>query len=548
MTTVNRIVKYKQGHIGAYSGSVLKGSEDLAARGVGAVAGICTDASGNVFVSDCVNHVILKVEKDGTLHIYAGTLGTWGTNGDTVVSAYNAKFNDPVGLACDLSGNVYVADSGNNQIRRIGTDRRVSLVAGDAAGASGFVSGEAIAAARLNAPQDVAVDPSGRIYIADTGNHAVRMLLGANIYTVAGTGTAGDTVGTATSAQINAPYGVACDRSDRVYIADTGSYKLKILNLANNQLTRFSGAGLLGFRLGNQDVASFQTLKFMDIDKSGNLYVVSFDDDLDSRILKINSNGFVSLIASYTTSPDQLRGVAVDNSGFIYVTESEKVELESSSSSEESGKTSSSSSSSSNSSSSSSSVSSESSSSESSESSRTESSSSRTESSESSSESSRTESSESSSSSLSSRTESSSESSESSNSSSISSSSRTESSESSSSSSGVEITLAEQQQYDILVPDGNYRFTYTGEADTNAWINLAGVFFKVGDVGSSFVWDIDGAGEHTFATVSETISRNSGSYAFNVVWNGDSNFSIYITNTALSSSSSDSSESSSSSS
>ena len=96
------------------------GPTGLLAKGSTSIGGICTDNSGNIYVSDMDQHVILKVDEGGRISVYAGEAGTSGRNGTlTKVAALTARFNTPKGLACDASGNVYVADSGNNQVRVI---------------------------------------------------------------------------------------------------------------------------------------------------------------------------------------------------------------------------------------------------------------------------------------------------------------------------------------------------------------------------------------------------------------------------------------------
>lgn len=144
--------------------------------------GICTDYSGNIYLSDSKNHIVLLIDVYGHLEVYAG-VGSSGSNGASIISAYSAKFNTPRGIACDKSGNIYVADSGNNQIRKISMNR-VSLLAGDPACSAGDEVGSPYSA-RFNNPTDVAVDPSGNVYVTDMGNNVIKMVKSNNVTIVA---------------------------------------------------------------------------------------------------------------------------------------------------------------------------------------------------------------------------------------------------------------------------------------------------------------------------------------------------------------------------
>jgi len=138
-----------------------------------------------------------------------------------------AQFNDPTGIAIDSAGNIYVADTGNDTVRRIGSDGTVSTIAG-ASGAAGFSDGQG-AAARFNAPAGLAFDRLGNLYVADTGNHAIRRIAPSGLVsTVIGTSVAGHANGPSATATLNQPAAVAFDAAGRLFIADRGNDVIRV--------------------------------------------------------------------------------------------------------------------------------------------------------------------------------------------------------------------------------------------------------------------------------------------------------------------------------
>jgi uncharacterized protein (TIGR03437 family) len=177
--------------------------------------GVAADALGNVYIADTLDNAIRKVTPDGVITTLAGT-GTPGYSGDGG-PANAARLTLPRGVAVDSAGNVYVADSGNNQVRRI--DARGTITTVDTGGS-------------LSDPRGVAVDRAGNLYIADTGNRVVRRVSpGALVTTIAGNGTccySGDG-GLALDAQLNQPWGVAADANGNVYVADPANNAVRML-------------------------------------------------------------------------------------------------------------------------------------------------------------------------------------------------------------------------------------------------------------------------------------------------------------------------------
>ena len=235
--------------------------------------------------------------------------------------ASKALFNEPMGLSADANGNIYVADRSNNQIRMITPDRYVSLVAGSPRGFSGFKSGIG-SQALFNSPNDVAADASGNIYVADMMNHSIRLIKGGicQVNTIAGNGIAGDSYGNGMKAQFNTPYGITVDTSGRGLINDSGNYKIKRLE-KNLDVVKFSGSGVKGIQLGDASTCQYQDLKFADVDKSGNLWVIDMREDGHSRMLRVDGSGIPGIVKDF----DQLTcaiGVALASTNYLYVAES----------------------------------------------------------------------------------------------------------------------------------------------------------------------------------------------------------------------------------
>jgi streptogramin lyase len=236
--------------------------------------------------------------------------------------AADARFNEPMGIDCDRSGNIYVADCGNNQIRKIDPNGNVSLLAGSSTGVAGSTDGVNFDA-RFRKPVDVKVDASGNVYVSDTDNNKIRLIRGANTVTIAGTGVAGDVLGKGDVAQFDAPYGISCDRSGKIFVADSGNSKIKMIQ------TDFTVYRIVGPDF-NDGSDNFGSLKYLEVDNSGFIYVVDYNEtDELSRLIKFNQEGVGGIIVP----PIVIKiGVAVSPNQSIYVTQS-GVDFNSSSSS-----------------------------------------------------------------------------------------------------------------------------------------------------------------------------------------------------------------------
>lgn len=180
--------------------------------------GIAVDASGNLYVADDINHRVRKITPAGTVSTLAGSaLGSADGAGTA------AQFNRPTGVALDASGNVYVADAKNHRIRKITPNGTVSTLAGST---EGFAEGTSTAA-RFSEPVGLAVDASGNVYVADSDNSRIRKITpDGTVSTLAG-GSAGFADGTATTARFRSPSGVAVDAAGIVYVADRQNHSIR---------------------------------------------------------------------------------------------------------------------------------------------------------------------------------------------------------------------------------------------------------------------------------------------------------------------------------
>jgi hypothetical protein len=284
--------------------------------------GVAVDASGNVYVADTFNNLIRMITSGGVVTTLAGQVGTPGATNATGTAA---SFNGPAGVVVDSSGNVYVADSTNDLIREISPGGVVTTLAGQA-GVFGSTNATGTAAS-FNDPTGVAVDSSGNVYVADTANNMIRKIApGGVVTTFAGQLTAGSTNATGTAASFKDPDGVAVDSSGNVYVADTGNYLIREISPSGVVTTLAGQAGVQGSANGTGTAASFNTPTGVAVDSSGDVYVA---DLLISHIREITPGGTVTTIAGLSLGStngstcvatfDGPAGVAIDSTGNVYV-------------------------------------------------------------------------------------------------------------------------------------------------------------------------------------------------------------------------------------
>jgi sugar lactone lactonase YvrE len=283
--------------------------------------GVAVDASGNVYVADTGNSVIRKISAGAIVTSLAGTANVTGfTNG----SGASALFHTPIGIAVDGSGNVYVADSGNDDIREINPSGVVITFAGT--GSTGFTNGTGTAASFDN-PTGVAVDASGNVYVADQTNDAIRKISPAGVVsTLAGSGSTGSANGTGVAASFDNPTGLAVDAVGNIYVADQNNFEIRKIN-PSGVVTTLAGTGATGSVNATGTSASFNRPYDVTVDASGNVFVADGGNDL---IRKITSAGVVTTVAGTGSvgssnatgtfaSFNMPWGVAVDSNDNVFV-------------------------------------------------------------------------------------------------------------------------------------------------------------------------------------------------------------------------------------
>jgi sugar lactone lactonase YvrE len=277
----NRIRKITpDGMVSTFAGSGLPGAID----GTGDVAsfnnpiGITIDASNNIFITDFGNNLIRKITQAGVVSTWAGSGAIGFDDGIGTL----ATFNGPDGITVDHSGNVFVSDN-HNIIRKITPDREVTTFAGNVHSGPGFADGVGIDA-NFRLPEGLAVDASNNIYVADCGNNMVRKITPDRVVTtLAGQLTAGFTNGQGLMAGFNIPLGVAADAAGNVYVTDNGNNVVRKIT-PSGEVTTLAGSGAIGTNDGKNSQATFSDLHGIAVDASGIVYV---GDEQNNKIRRI---------------------------------------------------------------------------------------------------------------------------------------------------------------------------------------------------------------------------------------------------------------------
>jgi sugar lactone lactonase YvrE len=281
------------GVVSTLAGDRVVGSAD----GVAAAAtfrnpqGIATDRLGNIYLADADNHAIRKITPAGVVTTLAGMADVVGSADG---SGAAAGFSAPESIAADGAGNLYVTDTFNHTIRKITRTGLVSTLAGKA-GVNGSADGS-VTTATFGYPRGITIDSLGNLYVADTGNGTVRKITPAGLVsTLAGAaGVAGSADGSGASASFRYPTSIVADGSGNLYVTDPGQNTIRKITPVGLVSTLAGTAGVYGGVDGNGAVARFNSPTGIAIDSAGNLYVT---DTGNATIRKITSGGVVSTLA-----------------------------------------------------------------------------------------------------------------------------------------------------------------------------------------------------------------------------------------------------------
>ena len=299
---------------------------------------ICINSTGDIFIADGNNQRVRKIKTStGIITTIAGT-GVQGFSGDSIL-AINSQLTAPVSVACDLGGNIFIADYGNMRIRRVdATTGIITTVAGD--GIQGFSGDSGLAInAHLNFPVGVTVDHLGNIFIADKNNHRIRKVtVGTGIITtVAGngnTGYFGDNV-LAINTSLNYPLGVSVNSIGDLFIADGQNNRIRKVSASTGIITTIAGTGIAGY--SGENILAVNSKIFgpdaIFLDSLGNVFL---PESGNSRVRKINAtNGIITTVAgngiagyngdnilSTFANLYNPRGVCSDVNGNVYIVDS----------------------------------------------------------------------------------------------------------------------------------------------------------------------------------------------------------------------------------
>ncbi len=274
-------------------------------------SGVACDALGNVYIGDEGNHCIRKITPGGVVTTLAGLGATSGFADGTGTAA---RFNNPARLSIDAAGNLFVPDASNHRIRRVTPGGVVTTIAGS--GTMGSLDGTGVAA-QFNAPTATAVDAAGNVYVAETGGNRIRKISPVGVVTtLAGNGTASSVDGVGAAATVNAPVGLATDAAGMLYLIESTSYRIRTVSQSGT-VTTFAGTGTAGLTDGTLTASQFGWMRGAVADAAGNLYIT---DTGNNTIRKISVAQPV-VTSFLPTSAYPMQVVTITGTDFFGVTQ-----------------------------------------------------------------------------------------------------------------------------------------------------------------------------------------------------------------------------------
>jgi len=291
------VVAYSQPlAIRTFAGSTTAGSSNgsVASARFNHPVGLATDLSGNIYIADTENSTIRKITPDGNVSTLAGLAGSFGS---TDAVGGGARFYGPQGVAANNAGQLFVADSANSTIRKITSGGSVSTFAG-IAGVSNSFDGTG-SNAQFYHPEGVATDSGGNVYVADTWNHTIRKITPAGaVTTLAGlAGNFGAAEGTNSKARFNRPTGIAVDSATNIFIADSLNHTIRKITPNGTVSTIVGLAGVWGSSDGTNSTARFYLPEGISVATNGELFVTDTGNQTLRKISYVGTNWVVTTVA-----------------------------------------------------------------------------------------------------------------------------------------------------------------------------------------------------------------------------------------------------------
>ena len=285
--------------------------------------GVAVDDKGNIYVADFLNNLIRKINSQGEVATFIGSGHAAFADG----KGRMAHLKGPDNIAIDKDGNIYVADTDNFRIRKVAPDGIITTIAGS--GIKGYKDGD-WKTAMFAYPTGIAVDKDGNVYVADRRSHTIRKIMtGGNVVTIAGNGYPALVDGSGVKTHFREPVSLAVDHTGNIYVADSGNNAIRKIT-PDGIVSTLAGGGRPGYKDGEGHDARFFWPTGVTIDSFGNIYVC---DSQNNRIRRVTPEGFVSTVAGmgipgfadgsgYNAQFSFPTGIEIDKAGNIYVADS----------------------------------------------------------------------------------------------------------------------------------------------------------------------------------------------------------------------------------